>query len=613
VIFKAGSRTGPQRSLLTIDDLTWLGQAKFPAVGDGYDGTDVGSNHEGYGGGLAVRYAYNRDGTPSVERLYTIANFSYSQQVKVADLIEYKPTALTTGAIASANTLTIVRRWHGNDWFPRLTDTQWGSSPGAWMGGIYWDPDLTDENGGVLWITIWGFYHATGNYKHIYAVKLSNTIVSGDYATVVQRYGPWEYVGLSADDGAWKEATFGFMPIPTSARAALGGATVAVQGHYTSQSSLEYLQYGPGMRGLSALPTLATGSPWNDGDTISRGTPIMNHASNAASPFGNAKLARFIDDKWMVERLGAYVDDAGTWRNWQANYPMQFGLHTDDAFYFMPVKGGSTPPTNFWVVMQTPCVGGTKAWEYYNGSAWVAIPGSWSTGNANLTVVKNNFVLSGALTGWTQNTLAGFPYTSEYSATNYWLRCRNTSDATTAGNLQNQGVHTPDYANSLNITGYNWYPFNDAHCGLVWVETPTKHGILCFARQSAGYAWYGEQHGWVGSEEVAVNDNDTTETFAVTDHAYVCQYLYPRFYVWDPAQIVAAGGNGNRNNISAPSEGDWNSKWPNIPQFSAVTHLNTWLSNTTFFDPVTNQVIWAPHGTSGTGAAGAATLQVFQV
>jgi hypothetical protein len=605
VIFKAGSRTGPQRSLLTIDDLTWLGQAKFPSTGT--NGTDAGSSTGGYGRALAVRYAYNKESTPAIERLYLICFYSTTSTTTVGDLVEYRAPTLSTGTISGASEMIEVRRWKALDWFPKgASDTQWGGTS-ACIGGLYWQPDLTDANGGVLWASTWGEYHSAGDFKNIYAVKLSHTMVDATYSTVVQRYGPWEYSGT--DGGDFKEASFGALSIPASAQADLGGKTVALQGHYSSQSSPEFLPYGPSLRGLSAMPTLATSTPWNSGDIITRGNKIFSSTQND----GNAKLPRnTLVDAEVVERFEIRTNNGGVWTNFESPWtPLALGSNVGDYLYIEVHVFTPTYLENFWVVMNTPCVGGTKVWKYYNGSTWETLSGSFSHGNANLTASENNFVLSSVPSDW-----------AVFSANGYstrWCRIENTVAPSTAGTLQTGGAHVGPDSPEQDNSGDSWYPQVDSHMGLAWVETTTKHGLVTFARQSDGYVWYGERRGFYQSTPIAVEDDFSNWT--VTGHGYRSQHMYPRLYIYDPMQIRAAAGNGTRDNVGPPSEADWVAQWPNIPYFNTIAggdyrYIDIWQANVTYWDAVAQELIWSPWATTNIVAGvpgGAPSLQVFSV
>ncbi len=604
--------SGGSRSALTIDDLAWQGHAKFPTEGDA--STDAGSNFEGYGAGLAVRYAYNRDVSPAVERLYLIANVSYvngdssGANTRVGDLVEYKAPALTTGAIASANTMVEVRRWHAAEWFPKTTDATWSPLAG-WLGGMYWQPDLTDANGGVLWITTWGEYNGPEGYKQIYAVKLSNTIVTGNYATVVQRYGPW-YWNSSGLTASWKEVTLGMTSIPSYAQSALGNRKYAFQGTYTSVSGLPYLQYGPNLRGIPDFPTLATSSPWNDGDVITRGNAIMTHAFDDASPFGNAKVPGTVTDLGSVEQLFYQVYQGGVYYpySYNSNSPIDTGTSVNDAIYINTDKYNETG-TNSWVYMSTPAVGGTRVVEYSKGSGvWGTLSGSWSHGGSDLSSNKNNFVYASTPGDWATDTVNGYGPVK-------WIRIRITSAPSSGGYIKNAGSCIP--ISGVSYSGENWYPAGDIHTGLVWVYTDTKHGLITFARRTRGNAWYGEKHGFNGSTEIAVAD-DFSETFVQTGHGFRFQFIDPAFYIYDPAQVIAAAGNGTRDNIGPPTVDDWTAQWPNIPYRYAITdsadvrYLDVFQANATFYDATTNQLLWAPPHVSA-AEYGAPVLEVFQV
>lgn len=171
------------------------------------------------------------------------------------DIVEWGRPAATsyyTGpSPESAPALMETGRWDGVE----LTDVMNLSgdiASGNFIGGMY-----VDENH-VLWLNIYGYYYGN-NMPSLMAVQLTHTAhpTRSGYFQVGTRYGPWYYRSSTPGNGdtQWKGANHGFMPIPASAQADLGGRTMIRCGSVGAVGGAGH--WGLGFRAID-FPAVAT-------------------------------------------------------------------------------------------------------------------------------------------------------------------------------------------------------------------------------------------------------------------------------------------------------------------------------------------------------------------
>jgi hypothetical protein len=243
-----------------------------------------------------------------------------------------------------------------------------------------------------------------------------------------------------------------------------------------------------------------------------------------------------------------------------------------------------------------------------------------NAGSVNLTSAAN-YVYWSKKTDWAKTTV-------DTSAPAYFIRIRNTATATTAGVLVAGAANFTRALrddNSLQpVSGGVGYmqASRDNVETFIWVDTGTKHGILCFGRKVTGHSWYGPYPMYSGLDEDSAQTIYCEDYLAPTggngyhsDQDAACLYLH------DPAQLIEvangtrhgnANGAGTLPGINADDSVNWHTLWPNIP---STVEDQAWISakqgNGGFFDARTNQVLWVHPQTVGAGNY--PTLQIFQV
>jgi hypothetical protein len=127
--------------------------------------------------------------------------------------------------------------------------------------------------------------------------------------------------------------------------------------------------------------------------------------------------------------MGAFTDNSTEARlTGGSSFTMFPDNDTDDVFYI----GMQITFAQVALVFGTVGVGGTRAWEYCNGSAWTAL--TVTDGTSNLTV-------NGTVT-WT--IPGSWATTSVNSVTLYWVRI-----------TQSVAASTNPLLNNLTVTGWN--------------------------------------------------------------------------------------------------------------------------------------------------------------
>src|SRR5258708_26322075 len=194
------------RTMLTINDLTWQGMFQFPAGGladPGGPGTTAYSS-----GALAVRYVNGR-------RRFLVPNFTIGDPATGqlwGDLVEYEEPAgnrYTGPDPGPAPGVVETRRWKNWTLFP-VTPNWQEPTTGTRIGGLYWD-----EMHGVLWYQLYGYYSGK-NIPLLGAVRLLDTVTTGNYCAVGAMYGPWWYGSNNPADPNlyWKSVNYWMVPVP---------------------------------------------------------------------------------------------------------------------------------------------------------------------------------------------------------------------------------------------------------------------------------------------------------------------------------------------------------------------------------------------------------------
>jgi hypothetical protein len=169
--------------------------------------------------------------------------------------------------------------------------------------------------------------------------------------------------------------------------------------------------------------------------------------------------------------------------------------------------------------------------------------------------------------------------------------------------------------------GY-WQMSLDQVNSFIWVQTPTKEGILLFGRQATGLTWYGfnprsTDPGWVPGPVDAL---DPTRPNPDTN-GYGATAWRTALYVFDPEQVRQVGRGARSpwsDGMNPVATYDWRARWPNVPK-NLITPggatqprpIDSNISNTGFWDPQAQEILWVQPVSVGTSPR--PTLNIFTV
>jgi len=584
---------GSGRAVVTTSDMTWLGQAKIPE--DGTTGSTGGGT--AYAGpAMSIRYVGGQ------RRLIT-AHFTSSPAsgyFDAGDLVEWSFPTLHAGAVSGASSMTKVRSW--SDWADATSLAIGGPSTGVRLGGLWWDEDQ-----GVIWYVAYAYY-AGNNRPFLGATALH------DNGTVT-KYGMWYYRTGDITGGnqysQWKGVGGWVLKVPAYAQAACGAMGIGAPPLGTIGT---YGQKGIGLHTLPTFPPLSDAA----GTVLALGTRCLDysedyktttHAECHRVNTSYEPVGSFHNPSYWYLWNGSLFSDGGEKTAWSAG-GLTLGANSGDILY-VGLPSGDTASA-FYLEMTTAAVGGTRVWEYSKtGGTWGDLTPSFAVGAAALTGTHN--------AGYWTTPPADFATATVNGATTRWIRIRNTSSFSTAGAIAKSGsspICDPTPANPAVDTGVGfWQPSRENVNGFAWVDTGSKHGILCFGRQPQGYTWYGVSKAYTSTGQLA----EDTRVVALGAYGYHTNNDTPCLYVIDPDDVIAAANGdtlGNASDTNPVAEYNWNTAFPDIPDtVEGQGWLSAYQGNGCFWDATANELIWV-HATSwwnGTGTASRSTVQVFSI
>jgi hypothetical protein len=432
-------------------------------------------------------------------------NAGYAE--RVGDLVEYKLTQpLMNGGshwtLANVPTWTEVRRWRGWSTVKRFFDAL--PSPSAYQSGQLWYAEggssvsvaghYWDESSGLFWYSMLPQY-ASGLWAAWNCVRLDDAeaIVVGNAGTnnnVVSDAnvgGPY-YFKDNVTAELFKDASHGIIKIPTNHQAAMGGKYLLV-GHHSALIG-DRGAHSLGMWCIDDLPSTiqAPGSVlWASAyhlyDTSTSARTVDRPAPNVRKPAQSINMCSGGSNNfeaWLV-KSGALAeqflgDDRGG--------GPAIGLAVNDALYAR--YDYDQRLDCLAVFMSTGASGGTHVLEYYNGSAWVAIPGAaCSVGSFALSGLENVFY-------WPKLTMS-FAYmeaTPNYPDLHAWVRLRRTSIGTSGG----AGI-SAIMTESKDADSWNELPYP----GYVGSYTKPFHGTPSYDASNYGFQYVEPMYGggWV--------------------------------------------------------------------------------------------------------------------
>jgi hypothetical protein len=104
----------------------------------------------------------------------------------------------------------------------------------------------------------------------------------------------------------------------------------------------------------------------------------------------------------------------------------------------------------------------------------------------------------------------------------------------------------------------------------LWVQGPTKQGIIFWGRQVAGATWYHFWDTYAGFGRV----DRTQAVYSSDSFGYHAERWRSIMYVYDPAMLAEAAA-GKRPptgaNINYVDGGDWSATFPRIPRYRSST------------------------------------------
>jgi hypothetical protein len=182
------------------------------------------------------------------------------------------------------------------------------------------------------------------------------------------------------------------------------------------------------------------------------------------------------------------------------------------------------------------------------------------------------------LAAYTQDT--GQPYPNFY--------CKREPDYDPSLALSTQFA-TPSGGSSGGTgsgTGY-WPSSLDATGCYVWIETPTKQGVLVMGRRGRGYVWYGSPTEYLASKGVQDISSDMGGN---GPHA---QYYDPQLWIFDPEDLKAAAqGTKHPWDVTFKTRANWKTLFPNMPARDAGFWTPAGAVNASAYDPSVQQFAW---------------------
>jgi len=260
--------SGAGKTLITINDLQWQGAYGFPAVGSATAGGPGTTSYAS--GALAVRYVNGQ--RRFLMPTFTNADLGTGQLF--GDLVEWQAPSDSPYAASNASQapkLLETRRW--KNWTLLASSPAWQEpASGVRVGGLLWD-----EENGVLWYQLYGYYSGK-NHPLMGATQLLDTPAADSYRAVGRQYGPWWYRSNDLSDRTnlyWKAVCNWIVKVPDSSVADLRGSTVLLGGTVGAVGGAGNL--GPGFRGIPRLPALT--DPPNS--TIAMGVRLADYTNES--------------------------------------------------------------------------------------------------------------------------------------------------------------------------------------------------------------------------------------------------------------------------------------------------------------------------------------------
>jgi hypothetical protein len=221
--------------------------------------------------------------------------------------------------------------------------------------------------------------------------------------------------------------------------------------------------------------------------TLQKETLVGEEFISVEQPGLTAVSVRQFVDNVFLDDNGTFIDhsvEADT----AGGTPFEINNAAADQFYI----GKKTQFKEIEIDTNVASVGyAGGAWEYWNGSAWVALD-TLSDGTSNFTVTGAQLVTHVPQTNWTQNAVNG--------VTQYWIRYNQTADPPT----------TPATIDSVGIQAMVEHTDYDVDPGAAASSTSTRNGAV--RRIAAGSL--------VDGEEVYVNYTYvtfTSQTFGIAE------------------------------------------------------------------------------------------------
>jgi hypothetical protein len=157
--------------------------------------------------------------------------------------------------------------------------------------------------------------------------------------------------------------------------------------------------------------------------------------------------------------------------------------------------------------------------------------------------------------------------------------------------------------------GY-WALSMDAVGAYVWVETPTKHGIVVLGRRASGRLWYGSPD--------PDGDGDPFDSLQ-SESGFHAEFWGASGWVFDPEDLKqVAQGQMQPYDVEFQSRFNWKALWPNIPDDPGnppgpVFHAPAGAVHGGAYDPLTQQIFWMLPLTYKPGFTRNPTIQVWSV
>jgi hypothetical protein len=601
-------REALEKTLLTIDDLVWQGQAKFPSYGAGLESAQGCTAWSG--GALAVRYING-------ERHFLVPMYTnyglYGGDSQIGALVEWKAPALVKDVIGAANLMERVKigevyqEWAAADWLlGAQIKAKFGGGQGR-IGGLYWD-----QTTGLLWYVL---YHGYTNSSNAF-LGATQLLPNG---AVGNKYGLWVYHAIG-DQGYSRAVQGWIVPVPTSDQASLGGKKVGMGCWPVGGGMGDYTHFGPGLILFGDFPST---SGETEDAVIAPGFGIMDYTiEHKVAPWPACHRNNDYTPAGLHHHTDGWVYDASgpTWTRFPYNTSANYTFPGDlgDCLYFSPGAGATTSHNLYFYASVPNSGGGVCIWEYSKGgNVWADLSPTFTVGTNHLSTNETNGYWATIPPDWQTDTVNGV-------GPGYWIRLRVTSALGSAVTVAGTVYHYPSTNDPApapdGSVGY-WVATEDTPGNFIWVDTPAKHGILCFGRQSHGHVWYGV--GQCYADEVALlNPWNPMHS----SYGYMSDDIRPRLFVFDPEDLKAAylDGQGDATNVAPAAEYDWTADFPSDPShhiayLNEQPALNGWpflsnvFANSGFFDASVNQVIWTPGFTWKSGESPLPTLQVFNV